>query len=73
MTELDDLAAGSVDADWDIAHVFPYLLRFPCKYDEVVLVHLNGKRSTVSDVLHPRYQGSFFSLYDIDRRSCRAK
>ena len=33
----------------------------------------NGKRSPVSDVLHLRYQGSFFSLYDIDRGSCHAK
>jgi hypothetical protein len=73
VTELDDLAAGSVDGDWDIAHVFPYLLRFPCKYDEVVLVHLSGKRSPVSDVLHQRYRGSFFSLYDIDRGSCPTK
>jgi hypothetical protein len=73
VTELDDLATGSVDGDWDIAHVFPYLMRFPCKYDEVVLIHQNGRRSPVSEVLRLSHRGSFFSLYDIDRGSCGAK
>ena len=73
VTELDDLAAGTTDGDWDIAHVFPYLLNFPCKYDEVALIHLHGKRSPVPDMLHLRHAGSFFSLYDIDKESCLAR
>ena len=73
VTELDDLAAGKPDGDWDIGHVFPYLLHFPCKYDEVVLIHLHGKRSAVPDMLTLHHAGSFFSLYDIDKESCRAK
>ena len=70
VTELDDLAAGTPNGDWDIGHVFPYLLHFPCKYDAVVLIHLQGKRSDVPDMLRLRHAGSFFSLYDIDNESC---
>jgi hypothetical protein len=73
VTELDDLAAGTPDGDWDIGHVFPYLLYFPCKYDEVVLIHLHGKRSAVPDMLRLRHAGSFFSLYDIDKERCSSK
>jgi hypothetical protein len=73
VTELEDLAAGTVDDDWDIEHVFPYLLHFQCKYDEVVLVHLNGHRSPVPDMLRLRHAGSFFSLYDIDHEGCSKK
>ena len=70
VTELDDLAARTVDEDWDIKHVFPYLIRFQCNYDEVVLVHLNGHRSPVPDMLRLRHAGSFFALYDIDHEGC---
>jgi hypothetical protein len=70
VTELDDLAAGTVDKDWDIEHVFPYLMDFQCKYDEVALVHLNGHRSPVPDTLRLRHTGSYFSLYDIDHEGC---
>ncbi len=73
VSELDDLIAGTPDGDWDIGHVFPYLLYFPCKYDEVVLIHLNGTRSPVSEVLHLRHNGSFFALYDIDHSACLKK
>jgi hypothetical protein len=70
VTELDDLAAGTPDGDWDIEHVFPYLIRFQCTYDEVVLVHLNPHHSPVSDVLSVRHVGSFFTIYNIDRGAC---
>jgi hypothetical protein len=73
VSELDDLAAGTVDEDWDIKHVFPYLLYFQCKYDEVALVHLNGHRSPVPDMLKLRHAGSFFSLYDIEHEGCTRK
>jgi hypothetical protein len=71
ITELDDLAAGVFDDDWDIEHVFPYLMNFQCHYDEAVVVHLNGHRSPVPDILKLRHAGTFFSLYDIDHESCR--
>jgi hypothetical protein len=69
ISELDDLAAGTIDGDKDINDIFPYLLHFPCHFDEVVLIHLNGPRSPVPDMLRLRHAGSFFSLYDI-RRQC---
>lgn len=71
VSELDDLAAGTPDGDTDILYVFPYLMHFQCHYDEAVLIHLNGKRSPVSDVLRLKHAGSFFSLYDIDHEGCR--
>ena len=45
--------------------MFPYLMRFQCHYDEVVLVHLGGTRSPVPDSLHLRHAGSFFAIYDV--------
>jgi hypothetical protein len=70
VTELDDLAARTVDEDWDIKHVFPYMIGFQCNYDEVALVHLNGHRSPVPDMLRLRHAGSFFALYDVDHEGC---
>jgi hypothetical protein len=72
ISELDDLANGQVDGDEDIANVFPYLMRFQCHYDEVALIHLGGRRSPVPDMLRLRHAGSFFSLYDIERKGCPA-
>jgi hypothetical protein len=63
--ELDDLAAGRIDEDEDIKNVFPYLMRFQCKYDMAVVIHLDGPRAQVPKMLKPRHEGSFFSLYDI--------
>jgi len=70
VTELDDLAQGLADGDSDIVHVFPYLMHFQCHFDEVALIHLNGKRSPVPDLLTLRHAGTFFSLYDIDHGGC---
>jgi len=70
VSELDDLAHGTPDGDWDIEHVFPYLMYFQCHYDEVVLVHLNPHHSPVSDLLSPRHVGSFFTIYNIARNDC---
>jgi hypothetical protein len=70
VTELDDLAAGLIDGDKDIRDTFPYLMRFQCHYDQVVLIHLNGHRSPVPDMLALRHAGSFFSIYDVRRRQC---
>lgn len=65
--ELEDLAAGRSDQDEDIRDVFPYLMRFQCRYDVAVVVHLGGARSDVPAMLKLRRAGSFFSLYDIVR------
>ena len=63
--ELDDLAAGQIDEDEDIANVFPYLMRFQCHYDMAVVIHLGGPRSAIPPMLKLRHAGSFFSLYHI--------
>ncbi len=70
ISELDDLAAGQIDDDTDIATVFPYLMRFQCHFDDALVIHLNGKRSRVPGMLHLIHAGSFFSLYRIDASSC---
>ena len=63
--ELNDLAAGQIDEDEDIANVFPYLMHFQCHYDEALVIHLDGPRSAIPPMLKLRREGSFFSLYDI--------
>ncbi|HEY5239286.1 MAG TPA: hypothetical protein VIJ62_12960 [Rhizomicrobium sp.] len=69
-SELNDLAAGSIDGDIDIAEVFPYLMYYQCHFDQAVIIHLNGNRSPLPNILHLRLAGSFFSLYDIQRTGC---
>jgi hypothetical protein len=74
ISELDDLAAGQVDGDKDIRDVFPYLMRFQCHYNEVVLIHLGGTRSPVPDSLRLRRAGSFFTIYDVAKNeNCEGK
>jgi hypothetical protein len=63
--ELDDLAAGRIDEDEDIANVFPYLVRYQCHYDKAIVVHLGGKRTRIPAPLHLYRAGTFFSIYDI--------
>ena len=63
--ELDDLAASRIDADEDIENVFPYLMRYQCRYDKAVVIHLNGPRTRIPAPLHLYRAGSFFSIYDI--------
>jgi hypothetical protein len=63
--ELPDLANGVVGDDVDIRTIFPYLLRFPCHFDQALVIHLGGARSPVPDMLRLAHAGSFFSLYDI--------
>ena len=50
--ELDDLTAGRIDADEDIENVFPYLMRYQCRYDKAVVIHLNGPRTRIPAPLH---------------------
>jgi hypothetical protein len=74
ISELDDLAAGNWRDDKDIREVFPYLLRFQCRYDVAVLVHLDGQRSAVPDMLKLEHAGSFFSLYRVRRdETCKGR
>lgn len=63
--ELNDLAAGRIDADEDIRDIFPYLLYFQCHFDEAIVIRGDGPASHIPPMLHLRYQASFFSLYDI--------
>lgn len=74
ISELDDLAAGNANDDPDIRNVFPYLLRFQCHFDYALVIHLNGQRSPVPDMLRLDHAGSFFSLYRIERgEDCPAR
>lgn len=63
--ELDDLAAGNIDADEDIRDVLPYLLFFQCHFDQAVVIHGEGPLSRVPQMLRLRHTGSFYALYDI--------
>lgn len=63
--ELNDLAAGRIDADEDIRDIFPYLLYFQCHYDEAVVIRGAGPMSRVPPMLRLRHMGSFFAVYDI--------
>jgi len=65
--ELNDLAAGRIDADEDIRDIFPYLLYFQCHFDEAIVIRGDGPASRIPPMLHLRYRASFFSLYDVSR------
>lgn len=72
VTELEYLAGARLDLDPDIAVEYPYLERFPCRFDAVAVFRGSGPPSAVPDYLVPRYQGSYFTLYAIDRaKGCR--
>jgi hypothetical protein len=72
--ELNDLAAGRIEADEDIRDILPYLQFFQCHFDHAVVIHGDGPLSRVPPMLRLRHTGSFFALYDIvpDRR-CAAR
>lgn len=72
--ELNDLAAGRLDADEDIRNVLPYLLLFQCHYDEAVVIRGDGPPSKIPPMLQLKFAASFFTLYDIapDKR-CQAR
>jgi len=65
ISELDDLEAGNVKDDPDIAKVFPYLIRFQCHFDYAVVIHSGGRQTPPPDMLQRVKAGSFFSLYRI--------
>jgi hypothetical protein len=70
--QLKELAQGKNIQDPVIGDDLPYLRYFPCHYDEVLVIHLNGVRSPVPTMLKLRHQGSFFALYDIMPSGCAA-
>ncbi|MEI9995853.1 MAG: hypothetical protein WDM91_14750 [Rhizomicrobium sp.] len=63
--ELEDLAAGRMDADEDYQNVFPYLRGLQCHFDQAVVIHGGGPHARVPAMLRLRHEGSFYTLYDI--------
>jgi len=64
MQDLEALASGQT-SDPEVRRSWHYLFYFPCHYDEVVLIHRNGKPESVPDMLKLRREGSFFALYNV--------
>lgn len=64
LDELYDLASGNTAKTREELR---YLLRFPCHYDEVILIRASNNRAKVPPMLKLRHQGSFFALYDVAR------
>jgi hypothetical protein len=69
MDELERLAAGDVATGNELR----YLSGFPCHYDEVVLIHANGRPARVPGMLRLRRDGSFFGLYDVAAEACSTR
>jgi hypothetical protein len=65
ISDLDDLEAGNVHDDPDVAKVFPYLIRFQCHFEYAVVIHSGGKQTPPPDMLARVHAGSFFALYRI--------
>jgi len=63
--ELDDLAAGHMEADEDYRDIYPYLARFQCHFDQAVVIRGNGQRSRVPRTLRLVADHSFYAVYDI--------
>lgn len=62
--------AGLVDfahGDFRLDENLHYLNRWPCHFDEVIVVHLGNPQSAVPQLLRLRHAYSFFSLYDVVR------
>jgi hypothetical protein len=65
--ELSDLAAGQANGDADIPVEYPYLMRFQCYFDYVVVIRSGGKPSPVPEMLKLHHRGSFFDIYSVQR------
>jgi hypothetical protein len=73
VSELSYLAQARVDLDPDMAVEYPYLQRFPCHFDAVVVFRGSGFASEVPEFLTPVRQGDNFTIYSIDRaKGCPA-
>ena len=64
MGALEALASGQT-SNPKVRRLWNYLFFFPCHYDEVVLIHGNGKTESVPEMLKLRREGSFFALYNV--------
>ncbi len=62
---LTDFAHGNFNREQNLR----YLNRWPCHFDEVIVVHLGKPQSPVPRLLRLRRAYSFFSLYDVVRPS----
>lgn len=60
---LTDFAHGNFKRDTNLR----YLNRWPCHFDQVIVVHMGKTQSPVPPVLRLRHAYSFFSLYDVMR------
>ena len=71
--ELNDLAAGNIEADEDIRDILFYLKFFQCHFDQAVVIHGDGPLSRIPPMLRLRHAGSFYAIYDIvpDKRCSR--
>jgi hypothetical protein len=63
--ELQDLAAGNMEADEDYASILPYLNHFQCNFDQVIAIEGPGPHARVPSMLRLRVAGSFYRLYDV--------
>ena len=63
LAALADFARGDFRADESLT----YLNRWPCNYDQVIVIHLGKPQSPVPSLLQLKQAYSFFSLYEVVR------
>ncbi|HVP85062.1 MAG TPA: hypothetical protein VMS78_10095 [Rhizomicrobium sp.] len=63
LAALVDFARGDFRADESLT----YLNRWPCNYDQVIVIHLGKPQSPVPSLLQLKQAYSFFSLYEVVR------
>ncbi len=69
LADLEDFARGDFRADEDLT----YLNRWPCNYDQVIVIHMGNPQSPVPALLRLKRAYSFFSLYEIVRpETCKS-
>jgi hypothetical protein len=49
----------------DLLKNFPYLVRWPCNFDNVLLLRATGAHEPVPPILEPIAEGMIFSLYRV--------
>jgi len=64
--DLDPLARADAKRR-DLWEFFPYLMRWPCNFDDLLLLRLTGKPAPVSSNLTTLSEGDTFTLYAINR------
>ena len=66
LPDLPPLADGAAGRP-DLLQQFPYLLHWPCRFDNLLLLRLTGQRDEVPADLEKIAEGSVFTLYRIRR------